>query len=159
MIVQAFEDLIAIYNNEERCGFCWEFEAPYRISDMNESIKKSDDCCVRVFLINRRGNDNNFRPNVNNVQVSRITEIATLYFLIYDDIGTNVHKEIPDHPVSESKHERILKPLLNCILDLDFCEVNEDIVITSKSWSSEIDYLADNYTGWRVDINFNYFRK
>ena len=161
MIVEAFDKLIKEYNEINKCDFCWEFEAPYRISDMNESIKKSsnDECCVRVFLTNRRGVDSNFRPNINNQQESRISEMGTVYFLMYDDIGLNVHREMPHYSDEESKHERILKPLLNCILDIDFCDVNENIVISSKSWSSEIDFLADNYTGWRVDFNLNYYRK
>lgn len=158
MIVDAFEKLIAKYNTAERCGFCWEFEAPMRISDMNESVKKSDDddCCVRVFLTNLRFNNPNSKPNVNRTQVQRITEVATVYFLKYDDIGFNTYSEMKGHPLSESKWKRILEPLHNCIQCIDFCEVAPKLLIENISGATEIDILADNYTGWRVDVTVSY---
>lgn len=158
MIVEAFEKLIANYNENNRCGFCWEFEAPLRISDMNESVKKTepDDCCVRVFLTNLRFNNSNEKPKISRSPIKRIVEVATVYVLKYDDVGLNTYSEMDGHPLSESKWKTILKPLYDCLMCLDFCEVEPALQIESISGATEIDILADNYTGWRLDVTISY---
>lgn len=158
MIVEAFKKLIEHYNEIEKCDFCWEFEAPLRVSDINESVKKSndDDCCVRVFLTNLRFSDTNRKPNIFQEQRKRIIERATVYFLMYDNIGKNTWQEMKGHNLSESKYHTIIKPLYDCLRSLDFCGINDSILIEDISGSTKIDYLADNYTGWQFDITISY---
>lgn len=152
-IVGLFEQLITNWKNVDKCGYCWEFEAPLRLSDLNESEKKSEDCCVRVFLTNLEVDYD--RTYENGLTADKSTRYSfDLHFLMYDDIGTNVYGEQGGYPIDESKWKRILLPLKMCLnSSFDFCEIlGRNLDIEREHWRTEIDYMDNNYTGWMVSV-------
>lgn len=153
-IVNLFKKKIEQWNKSNKCGYCWEFSAPLRVSDLNEYQQRGEDCCVHVFLTNLRGNETNYRPAMS-YTIAPTRQFATVYFLMKDNIGVNVYNEIDGHPISESKWETILKKIFECIFHIDFCDINENILIEGISWQTKIDWQDSNYTGWQFDFTFN----
>lgn len=155
-IVEVLRDLIEAWDEERKCGFCWEFEAPLRESDLNESVQKTEECCVRVFVTNLRISKNRrYNLQASHYKASQVNSYSfDLNVLMRDDIGTNVYAEQAGHPISESKWERILKPLMLCIGDLDFCSQSAVLTYGSENWEAIIDRY-DSYTGWRINMTIN----
>ena len=155
--VDFFQAQINKWNDEQLCGYCWEFEAPLRLSDLNESVQKTDDCCVRVFMTDWSFNIiREYAPN-NYVKDYKVRQNRfSLYFLLNDRIDINVYKEQDGHPLSESKWETILKPILECLQEFDFCELyGQPAQYVSEMWRPTLDYADQNYSGWRIDYTIN----
>jgi len=152
-VVKAFADMAEYWNTNNACGWCWEFEAPLRESDLNESQPKSDECCTRVMATNYRiTKSRRYNDHLSTSQES-ITHNITLRFLRQDDIGKNVYTEQAGHPLSESKWATILDPMRQCINFEDACLVLGIVLpITRENWSPVIDEYDGNYTGWKVDL-------
>ena len=153
-LVDFFEKQIAKWNEEEKCGYCWEFEYPERISDLNESQQEGD-CCLRVFMTDLTFSKTRGYDPTNSYIISQaVTQRFSLYFLMNDRIDINVHKEQKRHPVSESKWHTILKPIMDCVGDLDFCEIlGLPIRYDSENWQAVLDFQDQNYSGWRVQLS------
>src|SRR5690625_1016931 len=150
-IIGLLHSVICRWNEEEKCGYCWEYEAPLRESDLNESEPKDERCCVRVFLTDFTINKNRRYNNSSHYMTGQTNSYSfILNVLMQDGIDTNVYLEQEGHPLGESKWKRILKPLMLCIQDLDFCEDNAVLTYASERWEPAID-VYHNYTGWRIN--------
>lgn len=152
-IVKAFSDIVKHWNKNKRCGWCWEYEAPLRESDLNESEPKNDECCTRVFLTNYRISHNVVYHPSGYVRRRDINHSLTLRIVRQDDIGLNVYEEQEGHPLSESKWATILNPIRECVNFADVCtSLGFGLHIVSENWSILIDEYDMNYTGWKVDL-------
>lgn len=152
-IIGLFEQKLNEWNNIQKCGYCWEFEAPLRESDMNESEKKEEECCVRSFLTNLTVRVN--RRYENGLVGEKVARYEfDLYFLKYDDIGLNTYEEMEGYPISESKWKKILLPLKECVSQgFDFCGIlGRHLKVVDEEWETRIDFLDQNYTGWVVHM-------
>lgn len=163
-VVGIISDNVASWNGndeldpptENRCGWCWEFTAPLRESDLNEYHLEGDGCCVLVAITDYRwdcftGYD-------------RTTGLSTLgyglysfnlHFLVGSDVGLNVYNEQKNHPISESKWKTVLQPLMECVAcrPLDFCTaLGYPVEITRWSAQARIDWMDNNYTGWTIQV-------
>lgn len=141
---------------ESKCGLCWEFTAPIRESDLNEYIKRSDECCVIVAVTDYRYSVQQ-TVNRNSGMITNKAEVFNfnLHFLAFDDLGLNVYNEIPNHPLNESKWATILKPLADCAVTdlLTFCEyIGRELEVVTWIASPRIDWQDMNYTGWSVQV-------
>lgn len=155
-IIGAIQTAVNTWNDENKCGYCWEFTAPMRESDLNEYQKKSDDCCILVAVTG-------FRWECD-VPVNRDTGLKllgaevfnfNLHVLSQDRIDINVYNEIDGHPINQSKWETILKPLADCVgcNPIDFCSIlGYDLEVSRWSANSRIDWLDNNYTGWTINV-------
>lgn len=154
--VDFFEKQIAIWNDEELCDSCWKFEFSERLSEINESNQTDDDCCIMVFLTDYRPSKiRNYNTDSQYKMSERIRYTFSLYFLQHDRIDINVHKEIKGHPVEESKWNTILKPIIECVGDFDFCElIGKPVQYLRDEWNPVLDFQDNNYSGWRVQLQF-----
>lgn len=158
-IVDFWAKQVQKWNDENKCGFCWEYAAPLVPSQIN--IVKPENCCVNVFLTDIR-----FREIKNrNAQTSLIVSKTcvwnfSVYVLLPKNLGINNYNEIKDHPISESKWETVFKPLIDCMgCDniLDTCEILGVSNINVDMPSDAVlvhNYLDMNYNGWRVNYSF-----
>lgn len=155
-VVSIVESNVSDWNDEQKCGWCWEFTAPMRESDLNEYRYKNDGCCVIVAITD-------FRWSCS-VGYNRTTGLATLgygtydfnlHFLVGSNVGLNVHNEIDGHPISESKWAAILDPLMQCVgcKPLDFCtSLGYPLEVTRWSAQPRLDWLDNNYDGWSIQV-------
>lgn len=159
-IVQFFTELFAKYDKEAKCGFCWKFGAPLSLEGLNKSITPQEDvCCMQAYLTEyeqRTEYQYNGQTGLNNYQAC-IHDFTLYVGTQVDDIGTNVHTEIPEHPISESLWATIFKPLLDCLgcgKELYLCELGYDFDIT-KWQMKKVQFLGDkNFTGWMIKGTF-----
>lgn len=148
------------WNNEKRCGFCWQYGAPLVHSEMsNQQFEAKEDCCVRVFVVDPSGSEGRTR----NYRTGFITdewcdENFTLYALMPVPMGVNNYNETLGYPIEESKWNSVYLPLKDCLgCDnlLDFCEIEGyEIEIVSKRWALVHNYLSEYYNGWRFTFQF-----
>lgn len=153
-IVALFKTKIEQWNEAKQCDHCWEFSAPLTIPALNTYQNRSDEeCCVHVFVTNLRGNDPNYRPSIS-YEADYARQYATVYFLLQDRIDTNNYNEMDGHPIEESKYSAIIRPLFECIFGIDFCEIDDSILIENINWQIKINWQDSNYTGWQFDFTF-----
>lgn len=150
-----WKDIVCKFNEEKRCGFCWRFYAPLTEIDLN-LVKKRKRCCVNVFLVWNGAQDFAAQPNFDVEKGLPNNPIETfsyqVYFLISSKEGINNYNEMPEHPISESRYETILKPLRKCInYDIlnEFCL---DFGVTSWTGNYVYDYQDEMYYGIRLNI-------
>ena len=156
-VIGIVEQNVSDWNDETKCGWCWEFTAPLRESDLNEYQKRGDECCVVVAITEYRprcvpGYDR--ATGMNNLGYN--TYSFNLHILYQGDIGLNVYNEIKDHPLSESKWKTTLQPLWECIgcKPLDFCTFT-GFPVEILRWGDAIprmDWLDNNYDGWTIPV-------
>ena len=159
-VVDFFKKQTEKWNDDNKCGFCFEFDAPLTDSGINESQMQTDldDCCpVKVFITNLSERKNRLYNNTTNLlQNYTIDYTFTLHVLAFDRIDTNVFAEQLGHPISESKWETILRPLQECVCEegiLEFCDlICKDIKIINWNAITRINWLDNNYTGWSITM-------
>lgn len=165
-IVDFWSKQIAKWNEEEKCGMCWQFFAPLTESSVNVAeLREETKCCVQVFLI--RGTLPAFSTQYQYASTGFVNQVTCttgfqLLFLVAGDIGTNNYNEIEGHSTVGSKWEDILWKLeecLKCELALDFCEfLGEQQRITAWQGQQVVNYLGNAYTGYRLTVNFQQVR-
>lgn len=160
-IVDFWKNQIAKWNEELKCGLCWEFSAPLTESAVGIT-KPNDPCCVQVMLV---------RDRVTAFRTSRtydnITGLLTgvtcsksfeLLVLMPTKLGQNNYNEIKGHDTNESKWDEVLSKLedcLSCDANLDFCEfLGRKVLVTDWSARQLVNYTDNNYTGYRLTVTF-----
>lgn len=156
-VIQVISEMVEQWDYESKCDLCWQFSAPLRISDLNEWQSRDDkECCVLVAVTDYTFECFENRNRQTGLRgLGSFTHDFTLHFLSHDNLGVNVYDEIKGHPLSESKWDTILWPILDCIScnAFDWC-LNLGYQIEVSRWrgSAKIDYLDDNYSGWSVSV-------
>ena len=145
------------WQGEQKCGLCWEFDAPLLDSGVNKSQNKGSDCCVYVFVTNISVREVRNYDNTTSLLRDRYDEVSlTIELLRKADIGDNVYREL-DYPLNQSKWNNLIQPIKDCLgsdVPFDFCELlNRNLPITSRSWAVITNNKDDNnYVGWRVNL-------
>lgn len=161
-IVDFWKQQTKIWNDDLKCGLCWNFSAPLVSSQINvvQSETNEEDCCVHVFLT-----DIKFREAK---QINSVTGLTTskqciwnftLHAYIKSDLGTNNYNEVKGHPIEEGKWNTIFYPLIECLgCDnlLDLCEILGKKVQVTQNGDAVLvnNYLNDVYNGWRINYTF-----
>lgn len=162
-IVQFWEQQVAKWDAEQKCGMCWHFEAPMTESAVSIiQPPEGKECCVQVFLVRERVNafttTYNYNANTNLVNQVRCTTNFQLYVLIKGDIGTNNHTEIKGHTTEKSKWDDILwkiEECLSCDALIDFCTfLGYNPNITNWSGQQVVNYLDQAYAGYKLTVGF-----
>lgn len=159
-VIDFFKQQTTKWNNETKCGFCWEFDAPLTDAGVNESVMQTDpdECCpVKVFITNLSERKNRtYNPQSKLLTDYTIDYTFTLHALYFDRVDTNVYQEQLGHPVTESKWVEILRPIQECVCPeeiLEFCDlICKKILITSWNAVPRINWLDNNYTGWSITM-------
>ena len=161
-VVDLFKRLSEKWNEDLKCGFCFEFDAPLTESGVNESVMQSDpeDCCpIKVFVTNYSFRENKTYNRITTLLTNEsIDHTFTVSFVAFDRIDTNVYQEQIGHPINESKWETILRPLQECVCDSnelqkEICElICKRILITQWNAITRINWLDNNYTGWSITM-------
>ena len=160
MIIDFFKALAAKYNDEQKCGFCWEFGAPLSESAMNnQQAVEGRQCCVNLFVADYKISS---IYSVNNNTGLTTTEDCDHRFIVYvgqqrEDIGQNVYNEIEGHEITSSLWAEVYKPLMDCLgcdRALYECELGFDFRVTA--WDMEtVKFKEDrNFTGWKITGRF-----
>lgn len=153
-IVDFLKQQTEIWDNEQKCGFCWNFGAPLVNSQLNiEQDAENEACCVSIFVTDITGGENLSYNTAGLVTTAYCDKTFTMYALIKSPMGVNNYTEIKGHPVEESKWNTIFKPLEDCLTcgnPFDFCEIlGYNMQTTSKRWSIVHNWLNNNYNGWK----------
>ncbi len=158
-IVNFWKRQIDLWNDENKCGFCWNFHAPLVNSQIN--IVNSENCCVSVFLTDLKFREVTQRNEKTGfVSSKKCVWTFSLYALIKSPVGINNYNEIINHPIEESKWENIFKPLINCLGCnnlLSYCDILElqNVLVDMNGDATLVhNYLDENYNGWKVNYTF-----
>jgi hypothetical protein len=160
-LVAFWEQQIAKWNTDEKCGLCWKFAAPIIESAVNV-VQDDEPCCVQVYFLRERvtafstvNNYNSLTGYVNQVTCNKSFQLLVV---VPSTIGTNNYNEIKGHDKDESKWDTILYKIedcLSCELSLDFCEfLGSEYRVTQWSGVQMVNYSEKALTGYRITVNF-----
>lgn len=156
-IVDFWKQQIDKWNEDEKCGMCWNFSAPL-FENASNIQQTSESCCTYVFLTNIK-RVKNFRTYPTGMtDVDSCDYSFNLHVIRKGDLGTNNYNEIRGYAVADGRYNEIYKPIADCLdcdLQLDFCEFL-GVNINEISWVETMEqaYLDNNYFGWRIAANF-----
>lgn len=156
-LVEFFTKQIEKWNLENKCGQCFEFHAPLTESALNKQ-QLQNSCCVSVMLTRDRVNafgtdftvDRRFGFNSDEWKYKNFT----LLFVLPQGLDLNNHTEILGNEIDNAKYV-VLEDLEECIdeMELDFCDlIKESWMLSNWTATQLINYAANNYTGWRVNV-------
>ena len=156
-IFEVLKKQVEMWQAQNDCVFCFaDFEAPLRVSDLNESIAKTgQECCVRTFMTNYNVKPVRSQNNAGQSFVSSINHSFLLWVIIPDEVDYNVHVEQKGHDVNESKIERIINKLLVCASNINICEIEPSTTISDENIDIVIDAFDMNYTGLKIKYTLN----
>lgn len=156
-LTKFFKQQIDKWNEDSKCGYCYEFHAPLTEDALNKQQIK-DPCCVQVMLTRDRGEafrtDRTFNNTIGIVDQQWHYKQFTLYFLLSQQESLNNYDEILGNDIEESK-STFLEDIECCIDDLefDFCEfIGTDWQLFQWSAFQLINYRDYNYTGYRLSV-------
>lgn len=158
-IVKFWKDQVQLWNEQNKCGLCWEFSAPLVNSQIN-IVQEETPCCVQVFITDITFKENVVRNSVTGLTTSKTcVDTFTLWALIESPLGVNNYNEIKGHPIEESKWNEIFLPIkecLSCDNILDTCEIlgqtNVNVDLTNATMVHN--YLDKAYNGWKIQYTF-----
>jgi len=159
-IVNFWEQQIQIWQDEQKCGLCWSFDAPLFDSAINIAQSEAETkCCVHIFLTNISFKETNNYNNTTGLNTGKFCEWSfNIYALIPSSLGQNNYKEIKGYTTDLSKWVTIYKPIsdcLSCDSILDFCRIlSKQVTITSKSSVMVENWMDKNYSGWKNTYTF-----
>lgn len=157
-IVNFWKQQVDIWKEEERCGFCWEFDAP--LTDASVNYSQNDlRCCTYLYLTDI---EQSYVPKYSESTGLKTNEQENITFSLYvvrrGDLSTNNYQEMKDYPVSESNWVKIYEPLKECVSKdyiLDFCKIlGLKIDITQWKMTLVNKEFDNNYIGWKIRANF-----
>jgi len=158
-IVNFWKEQVNIWNEQNKCGLCWEFSAPLVNSQIN-TVQKDTPCCVQVFITDITFNETLVRNSTTGLTTSKTcVDRFTLWVLIESPLGVNNYNEIKGHPIDESKWSEIYLPLkecLGCENILDTCEILNQTNVNVDLINATLvhNYLDQSYSGWKINYTF-----
>lgn len=118
-LLKELEVIFNKYNEENKCGFCWNFTGDLR-SDYN-NLMTAENCCVQICI------DEGFTLRKN--EYSQWIYDFTLIIGIPSELSNIMYKEVDGCNVCNSKWEKYIYPLINCFRDGFYdCNYRLDIV-------------------------------
>lgn len=157
-LTKFFKQQVNKWNEDNKCGYCYEFHAPLTEDALNKQ-HLINPCCVQVMLTEDRMNpatvSNQYSTQFGLLSDQWITQRFNLYFIKPQGLDINNYDENLNHPIEESKSE-FLENLKECIIDtnLDFCLfLGSQWQVTQWELSSPLTNYRDyNYTGYRLSV-------
>jgi hypothetical protein len=156
-IVKFWKDQVDLWNDQDKCGLCFEFSAPLVQSQANTNQTETP-CCVQVWITDIGFKENIVRASSGLITSKTCVDTFTLWVAKESPLGVNNYNEIKGHPIEESKWSEIFLPIkecLGCDNILDTCELlgqtNVNVDLTN---ATIIHNYLDNYNGWKVNYTF-----
>ena len=154
-IVKLFRSIEQDLNEDQKCGFCWEFSAPF-FEDIANTIIESEPCCVQLRLIDY--SQNKVNTYVNGFPSNNYVDYNfTLQAIKQSELGRNMDNEQKIHPLDQSKWELIYNPLRECLSDDQFvkwCEyLGLQVEVTRWNFTMLVNYSDNNYDGWKIQAS------
>lgn len=159
-IVDFWKQQAEKWNDEQKCGFCWDFGAPLIESQLNIQQSTADNkCCVKLFLTDLGFNQSNTYSQSTGFNNDKSCEYSyNLWVLMTSKLGVNNYNEITGHSIDVSNWMTIYRPLLDCLgceLVLNQCEIlGFDVEIKLWKGITVFNYSDMNYSGWKIQSNF-----
>lgn len=166
-IVQFWQQQVADWNTEIKCGLCWAFYAPLIESEVGKVQPETNkECCVQVHLLRDKGPAFNTQNqyDLNTGLLNGVTENISFQLLVLlpSTMGTNSFNEIQGHPESESKWNTNLYRIEECLrtdAHLAFCEIiGRKYRVTTWQGTQVINYGDEAMDGYRITVNFQQVR-
>lgn len=165
-LISFWSQQINKWNEESKCGLCWDFTAPL-VESAIELVEPSAgmDCCVQVLFLRDKepafSTLNRYNESTQLLSGTTCNKAFEILFLMYAPIGSNNWNEVKGHSTDESKWATALYELercLSCDLELDFCEfIGSKSRVTKWSAKQVINFSSKNYSGYRISVNFQTF--
>ncbi len=157
MIVQKLKELISTWNDEQKCGVCWQFVATFNDHIQGgTNLFRPEDCCRTVFLEGLRSRtvkkDNGF-----GFQVMYCEYFIHLKILEQSDFGMQKGTELG---FDTGIYDEVIAPIEEC-LGCDFGEICEtfgmEYDITEQSHKPTFSIGDQNWAGldYRMTIRKN----
>lgn len=162
-IVDFWQAQVAKWNEEEKCGLCWTFDAPLTESGVElYQPETGKECCVHVLLTQDKVPPftmvNQYSQQTGRMNQRTCSWTHQVYFVMTTDLGVNNFSEIKGHSTESSRWASVLQKLQECLAcdaNLDFCEImGADYRVTQWSAAQVVNYTSHNYTGYRLTITF-----
>lgn len=159
-VINFFEDLAVLWNSTQKCGTCWTFGAPLTEPGLNATIPRpTEECCTHLMVTNYAiGSQYRFSGSTNLQNYEACDHTFTLYAVQQrTDIGQQVFREIPGHPIDSGLWKQVHEPLLGCLgcgRELELCTLGYDFDITSWRMETVIFKEDQNWTGWKITATF-----
>lgn len=157
-IVKFWKDQVNLWNENDKCGLCFEFSAPLVQSQANINQTETP-CCVQVWITDIGFKENIVRAPSGLITSKTCVDTFTLWVAKESPLGINNYNEIKGHPIEESKWSEIFLPIkecLGCDNILDTCEIlgqtNVNVDLTSATMIHN--YLDKVYNGWKINYTF-----
>lgn len=147
------------WNEDEKCGLCFEFSAPLVASQIN--IVQSETCCVNIFLTDLQfREDKIYNPITGLLTSNKCIWTFNLYALVQSELGVNNYNEIKEHPIEESKWNTVFYPLIDCLgcqNILDFCTLIGKQLEVKQNGNAVLihNYLDSAWNGWKINYSFS----
>jgi len=157
-IVLFWKQQIDIWNEQEKCGLCWEFSAPLVASQIN--IVQKETCCVQVFLTDIKFREEKVIDSITGLTRSKKCIWSfSIHALLSENLGVNNYNEIKGHSVDESKWTNIFYPIIQCLgCDniLSTCDIlGRSISVQQQGDAQLIHNYLDDYNGWKINYTFS----
>lgn len=162
-IVDFWDKQITKWNEETKCGLCWEFSAPLIESSVNiVQPEEGKECCVKVMLLQDKqpafATTNTFNTVTGLLNSQTCTQNFQLLVLMDSRLGVNNYNEVKGHSTEQSNWVRKMHPLqecLSCDANLDFCDIlGTSYRITNWSAFQVLNYNDSVFCGYRLNVSF-----
>ena len=149
-MIEFFEQLISDWNDEEKCGLCWNFYGAAR-SDYSNLINHGANCCVAVILLDFGSRYGYTRNQFDINQKEYCEDYFELLVGVPSSLDIQFYNEISDDFKDTSKYKQYIEPIINCLgcgIDLECNESGYEVM--EWSWSLAMNYQYHNLDGIRV---------
>ncbi len=153
-LVTRLETIIESYNEESKCGFCWQFTHGRKDYTNLKTYNCECDCCVHFMLDDKW----NYSKKPNNNYNSNGEEKETYSFSAFVGIQSRLDEQYYNELNSDScdsKYRKYIEPLTECLKDSfqsDLCI--DSSFITSIGISPQVNKKDQNLDGINLKVTF-----
>lgn len=156
-VLRKWHDIIDKWNEENKCGLCWEFKGGVREDYFNNlQIVEGKECCVYVGLFDVEIETIYNQYGVNS-DYSHCELSFTMVAGLPSTLDIQMYNENANYPIEESKWEKYINPLLECLgcnIYNEFCENEDEIQPTQWKVTTGINYNDLNFDGVVVKATY-----
>lgn len=165
MYINKLQSQVSTWNQQNKCGFSWEFSAPLYTNKIN-TVELSNTSAVQVMLIWQGQLLYDGSLSYNDLGLITSSNTSTdnfeLYFLLASTLDANNYNETKGYDVNESR-SLVLERLLNCIKGgdtssntmLDLCNAFDGSFKLTKwnVYAVNENFLDNNFIGFKVSVS------
>lgn len=155
-IIKVLETEIGKWQDEMKCGLCWEFVPGGRRDYFNNiKVRPGDDCCVYVGVVSIR-QVSGFELSGDFVRKRFCDWQVRIIAGVPSSLDIQFYNENPGHPASEGKWEKYIYPIFSCMggccVEMELCDIHNcqglDTTVEPVRWDAE---MVMNYSDYNLD--------